>query len=43
MKKLLLLLALVGMVAYGCTDSSTDDDNKQEADCRLVQGAMAQA
>ena len=27
MKKLLLLLALVGMVAYGCTDSSTDDDN----------------
>ena len=26
MKKLLLLLALVGMVAYGCTDSSTDDD-----------------
>ena len=27
MKKLLLLLALVGMVAYGCTDSPTDDDN----------------
>ena len=27
MKKLLLLLALVGMVAYGCTDSSTDDDH----------------
>ena len=26
MKKLLLLLALVGMVAVGCTDNSTDDD-----------------
>ncbi|MBR0338761.1 MAG: leucine-rich repeat protein [Alistipes sp.] len=32
MKKLLLLLALVGMVAYGCTDSSTDDDNKHSTE-----------
>ena len=32
MKKLLLLLALVGMVAVGCTDNSTDDDQNPQTE-----------